>query len=91
MPARQFPFVHLDVFTSVPLEGNQLAVLTDARGLSDGELQKIAKEMNLSETTFVFPRDPLRQRPGKECEYGSSPFKKSSHSPAIQRSELPGT
>lgn len=57
MPARQFPFVQLDVFTAVPLEGNQLAVLTDARGLSDGELQTIAKEMNLSETTFIFPRD----------------------------------
>jgi trans-2,3-dihydro-3-hydroxyanthranilate isomerase len=58
MSARQFPFVQLDVFTAVPLEGNPLAVLTDARGLSDGELQKIAKEMNLSETTFIFPRDP---------------------------------
>jgi len=57
MPARQFPFVQLDVFTSVPLEGNQLAVFTDARGMSDAELQKIAKEMNLSETTFIFPQD----------------------------------
>ncbi len=57
MPARQFPFVQLDVFTSVPLEGNQLAVLPDARGLGDDELQRIAKEMNLSETTFIFPRD----------------------------------
>jgi trans-2,3-dihydro-3-hydroxyanthranilate isomerase len=58
MPVREFPFVHVDVFTSVPLEGNQLAVFPDARGLSDAELQKLAKEMNLSETTFIFPRDP---------------------------------
>ena len=58
MPAREFPFVHVDVFTSVPLEGNQLAVFPDARGLSDAEMQKLAKEMNLSETTFILPRDP---------------------------------
>jgi trans-2,3-dihydro-3-hydroxyanthranilate isomerase len=57
MSAREFSFVHLDVFTSVPLEGNQLAVFPDARGLSDAELQKLAKEMNLSETTFILPRD----------------------------------
>lgn len=57
MAARQFPFVHLDVFTSVALEGNQLAVIPDARDLSDVEMQKLAKEMNLSETTFILPRD----------------------------------
>jgi len=57
MLTRQFPFVHLDVFTSVPMEGNQLAVIPDARGLSDDEMQKLAKEMNLSETTFVLPGD----------------------------------
>jgi len=57
MSAREFRFVHVDVFTSVPLEGNQLAVFPDARGLSDAEMQKLAKEMNLSETTFILPRD----------------------------------
>ncbi len=59
---RRFGFVHVDVFTSVPLEGNQLAVFPDARGLSDAEMQAVAKEMNLSETTFVFPRDILTER-----------------------------
>jgi trans-2,3-dihydro-3-hydroxyanthranilate isomerase len=54
---RKLPFVQMDVFTSVPLEGNQLAVFTDARGLSDQEMQAIARETNLSETTFIFPRD----------------------------------
>src|SRR5262245_20102131 len=54
---RRFPFVQMDVFTSVPLEGNQLAVLPDARGLTDAQMQSLAREMNLSETTFVFPRD----------------------------------
>jgi len=47
-----------DVFSNQPLEGNSLAVFSDARGLSDSEMQAIAKEMNLSETTFIFPRDP---------------------------------
>ena len=55
---RRFPFVWLDVFTAHALEGNQLAVFTDARGLTDAEMQKIAKETNLSETTFILPRDP---------------------------------
>ena len=45
----------VDVFTEKPLEGNPLAVFPDASGLSDATMQKIAKEMNLSETTFVLP------------------------------------
>src|SRR5512138_329495 len=59
---RHYPFVHVDVFTSTPLEGNQLAVFPDATGLSDPEMQGIAREMNLSETTFVFPRDLETER-----------------------------
>jgi len=55
--SRSFPYVQIDVFTSRALEGNALAVFTDARGLSDGELQAVARETNLSETTFVLP-DP---------------------------------
>jgi trans-2,3-dihydro-3-hydroxyanthranilate isomerase len=54
---RKFPFVKMDVFTSRRLEGNQLAVFTDARGLSDSEMQALAREMNLAETTFILPRD----------------------------------
>jgi trans-2,3-dihydro-3-hydroxyanthranilate isomerase len=46
-----------DVFTSRPLEGNSLAVFFDGRGLTDAEMQSIAQEMNLSETTFILPRD----------------------------------
>jgi trans-2,3-dihydro-3-hydroxyanthranilate isomerase len=51
-----------DVFSSRPLEGNSLAVFFDGRGLSDAEMQSIAKEMNLSETTFIFPRDADTER-----------------------------
>ncbi len=64
MTMRKFRFVHLDVFTSRPLEGNQLAVFTDARGLSDGEMQKLAREMNLAETTFILPREEAIERAG---------------------------
>ena len=59
---RRFPFVKVDVFTSVPLEGNQLAVFPDARGLSDPEMQAVAREMNLSETTFILPGDAAVER-----------------------------
>jgi trans-2,3-dihydro-3-hydroxyanthranilate isomerase len=48
-------YVIADVFTDVPLEGNQLAVFTDGRGLSDETMQRVAREMNLSETVFVMP------------------------------------
>lgn len=59
---RKLPFVQLDVFTSTPLEGNQLAVFPDGRGLTDADMQALAREMNLSETTFIIPRDPATER-----------------------------
>jgi trans-2,3-dihydro-3-hydroxyanthranilate isomerase len=62
MSNRRLPFIQVDVFTSVPLEGNQLAVFLDGRGLGDHEMQALAREMNLSETTFILPRDPAIER-----------------------------
>lgn len=59
---RKFPFVTVDVFSSRPLEGNPVAVFTDARGLSDAEMQAIALETRLSETTFIIPRDDATER-----------------------------
>jgi len=53
-----YEFVQLDVFTKTPLTGNPLAIFTDARGLTDQQMQALAREMNLSETTFVLPREP---------------------------------
>lgn len=58
----KFPFVTVDVFSSRALEGNPVAVFTDARGLSDAEMQAIALEMRLSETTFIIPRDEATER-----------------------------
>jgi len=54
---RTYEFVQLDVFARDPLAGNPLAVFADARGLSDSEMQALAREMNLSETTFILSRD----------------------------------
>ena len=52
---RRFRYVIADVFTDVPLAGNQLAVFTDARDLDEETMQSLAREMNLSETVFVLP------------------------------------
>lgn len=52
-----YVFEQWDVFTKNPLAGNPLSVFLDARGLTDELMQAIARETNLSETTFVFPRD----------------------------------
>ncbi len=59
---RRFSMAQWDVFSSKPLEGNSLAVFFDGRGLSDADMQAIAKEMNLSETTFILPRDAALER-----------------------------
>ncbi len=50
---RTYRFVQVDVFGFGPFTGNPLAVFPAAQGLSDAEMQAIAREMNLSETTFV--------------------------------------
>jgi trans-2,3-dihydro-3-hydroxyanthranilate isomerase len=54
---RRLSMAQWDVFTQTPLEGNSLAIFFDGRGLSDNEMQAIAREMNLSETTFIWPRE----------------------------------
>ena len=52
---RRFRYVVCDVFTDVPLAGNQLAVFTDARDLDELTMQSLAREMNFAETVFVLP------------------------------------
>lgn len=52
---RKFRFRQVDVFTDRPLHGNPLAVFSDADGLTDDEMQALAREMNISETAFVLP------------------------------------
>lgn len=60
---RTLDYTILDVFAEHSLEGNPLAVFHDGRGLSDAQMQAIARETNLSETTFVLPSgDPNHDR-----------------------------
>src|ERR1043166_6031212 len=67
MPRRSYEFIQLDVFTQTPLAGNPLAVFPDARGLNDQEMKALAREMNLSETTSILPRDAATEaREGKK-------------------------
>jgi trans-2,3-dihydro-3-hydroxyanthranilate isomerase len=80
---RRYRFVQIDVFTSRRLEGNALAVVPDAGGLSDEEMQALARETNLQETTFVFPRSAAIERergvkvrifvPNEEIPFGGHP------------------
>jgi len=75
----RFRYVLADVFTDTPLQGNQLAVFTDAREIPEEMLQKIAREMNLSESTFVYPPESdghVRMRiftPQRELPFAGHP------------------
>jgi trans-2,3-dihydro-3-hydroxyanthranilate isomerase len=51
----RFRYVVADVFTDTPLQGNQVAVFTDAQGIPEHRLQPLARELNYSETVFVYP------------------------------------
>jgi trans-2,3-dihydro-3-hydroxyanthranilate isomerase len=73
-------YLHYDVFTDKPFEGNQLAVFPDARGLSDRQMQTLAREMNFSESTFILPAEApgtdVRMRiftPGSELPMAGHP------------------
>jgi len=64
--ARELHYSILDVFAEQPLQGNPLAVFHDARSLGDDEMQALARETNLAETTFILPHDD----PAYEVEHG---------------------
>ena len=95
---RRFAILQVDVFTETPLAGNPLAVVPAAEGLSDGEMQSIARETNLSETTFVLPAsDPAADyrvrifTPRSELPFAGHPTVGTAHAllatGAIQRGE----
>jgi len=76
----RYRFHILDVFTASPYAGNQLAILPEADGLSAGAMQKIAREFNFAETTFVLPAtDPANTRrvriftPQAEIDFAGHP------------------
>ena len=56
---RWFEYVTVDVFTETRFGGNSLAVILDARGMTDTQMQQVAAEFNYAESTFVLPpQDP---------------------------------
>ncbi len=57
MPTAALPYTVIDVFTDRPLEGNQLGVFTGASALSGEQMQRLAREMNFAECTFVLPAE----------------------------------
>lgn len=59
-------FIQLDVFTDQPFCGNPLAVFPEGEGISDEDMMKIAREMNLSETVFVLPPNPKTSEDGPD-------------------------
>ena len=75
----RFRYVVCNVFTNEPLQGNQLAVFTDAREIPEAKLQPLARELNLPETTFVYPPAEgghVRMRiftPGAELQFAGHP------------------
>ncbi len=75
-----FRYVIVDVFTDTPLAGNQLAVFTDARAIPEEQLQRLAREMNFSETVCVLPGSSagrVRIRiftPGLELPFAGHPI-----------------
>src|SRR5918996_2582212 len=68
-----YRFVVADVFTDAPLQGNALAVFTDARDIPEDMLQPLARELNLSETVYVYPSGWTRpQQPqGETAQQGA--------------------
>ena len=85
-----YRYLHLDVFTDRAFEGNQLAVFPEPHGLSDVQMQRIAKEMNFSESTFIFPPEragDVRMRiftPGTELPVAGHPTIGSTFALAIE-------
>ncbi|HXM34124.1 MAG TPA: PhzF family phenazine biosynthesis protein, partial [Pyrinomonadaceae bacterium] len=59
---KKLSIVQVDVFTDRALAGNALAVFLDGRGLSTEQMQALARETNLSETTFVLPGDAAEEK-----------------------------
>ena len=80
----KYPFHIVDVFSSTPFGGNQLAVLPDATGISTEGMQKIAREFNFGETTFVLPK-----KIPTPIECASSHLGRNSTSRGIPRSARP--
>ena len=92
----KYPFHIVDVFSSAPFGGNQLAVLPDAAGISTEGMQKIAREFNFGETAFVLPKgdsDTYRVRiftPRMELDFAGHPSVGTACALVMRQHERPG-
>jgi trans-2,3-dihydro-3-hydroxyanthranilate isomerase len=93
---RTYRYLHLDVFTETPFEGNQLAVFPEPQGLDTRLMQTITREMNFSECTFIFPPErggDCRMRiftPGSELPMAGHPTIGSTFALALEGVIAPG-
>lgn len=94
----KYRFVQLDVFTAEAFAGNALAVFPEAEGLTDEQMMKIAREMNLSETVFVFEPEREQQTANTQpqsAETGatgaSEPTEAQDHSENVEKSVKTGS
>jgi predicted PhzF superfamily epimerase YddE/YHI9 len=78
----KYEFYIVDVFSDEAFKGNQLAILPNAAGISTEGMQKIAREFNFAETTFVLPKAILKAR----ASFASSRQRRNSTLPDIPRS-----
>jgi trans-2,3-dihydro-3-hydroxyanthranilate isomerase len=91
-----YRYLHLDVFTDRRFEGNQLAVFPEPQGLTTDQMQRIAKEMAFSESTFIFPPErggDVRMRiftPGEELPMAGHPTIGSTFALALEGTIRPG-
>src|SRR3982074_2777198 len=80
----QYPYRILNVFAETTFGGNPLCVFEDARGMSDDSMQGLARQFNLSETTFILPSAKAEARvriitPGYEMRFAAQPTLGSAH------------
>src|SRR5262245_21525612 len=92
-----YRYLHYDVFTDAALEGNQLAVFPEPAGLTSDAMQRITREMNFSESTFIFPSEAagtdVRMRiftPGEELPIAGHPTIGSTFALAHEGTITPG-
>src|ERR1700716_1939515 len=93
----KYTFHIVDFFSSTPFGGNQLAVLPDAAGISTEAMQKIAREFNFGETTFVLPKnDPANTcrvrifSPRTELDFAGHPSVGTACALVMKKHEWPG-
>ena len=87
MSERAYEYLVVDVFTEKAFEGNPLAVFPDAAGLSGEEMQTLARELNLSETSFVFAPSSPQAAAKRFASTNGSPAS-SAGKPSLSRSRV---